>query len=73
MFADYCEYFDFIDAHLLDMTTEKRLIELRERVASWNQLAIDNNCAVKELITRSKRIRYEKPYKVDIRKAVVMK
>src|SRR3989344_8522967 len=51
LFADYCEYFDFVDAHLLDMTTEKRLIELRGRVASWNQLAIDNSCMQKQLIS----------------------
>ncbi|MEK7653559.1 MAG: hypothetical protein AAB358_03700 [Patescibacteria group bacterium] len=51
LFSNFCGYFDFVDAHLLDMLTEARLIELRGRVASWNQLAIDNNCAVKELIS----------------------
>ncbi|MEK6829496.1 MAG: right-handed parallel beta-helix repeat-containing protein, partial [Nanoarchaeota archaeon] len=51
LFSNFCGYFDFIDAHLLDMTTENRLKELKGRVASWNQLAIDNNCEPKELIS----------------------
>lgn len=47
----HCEYFDFIDAHLLDLENEKKLRSVRDDVVNWGDLATKNGCEPKELIS----------------------
>jgi len=47
----HCKYFDFIDAHLLDLENEKRLRSVKDDVINWNDLATRSGCGPKEIIS----------------------